>query len=70
MEWNFKFLSHYTTYILNKKEFAKRFVVPANSNGESYSERHCRRTVSCALGAPVKTIVSTQLTHGWPVGPG
>jgi len=41
----------------------------ANSNGER-GERHCRRTVSCALGAPVKTIVSTQLTHGWPVGSG
>lgn len=28
-----------------------------------------RRTVSCLLGAPVKTIVSTQLTH-WLAGPG
>ena len=33
----------------------------------SCRERHCWRTVSCALGAPVKTIVSTQLTHGWRV---
>jgi len=41
----------------------------ANSNGER-GERHCRRTVSCALGAPVKTIVSTQLTHDWLVGSG
>lgn len=33
-------------------------------------ECHCRGTVSCLLGAPVKTIVSTQLTHGWPVQAG
>jgi hypothetical protein len=54
-------------YSLLRKKF-KAIVFPADSNDEDSGERHCRRTVSCALGAPVKTIVSTQLTHGcWPV---
>lgn len=52
-----------------RPEVPARVPVPFKWRRES-GECHCRRTVSCLLGAPVKTIVSTQLTHGWPVQAG